>query len=359
MAAHTAAVVGAGSQGRVHARGYQTIADVTVTGLADINIETAAETAADLSIPRWYADYRELLDAERPDLLSICTPPVEHLAVVRQAIDAGVRAIHCEKPIATTYGDALEMHDLAAKAGVQLTFNLQRRYEAVHAFAREQIAAGTIGEIISIEGYCPNLPDWGTHVCDLILFYLGDVAPSWVFGQVDVSVNRYVYGAFAETSSLTHVQWPNGVNATVLTGREPQTPTRNLQVNTGLIVHGAQGRIEATGARCIVRRFDEPELIHECPFNRDQSTWERGVDPSIVAGTAAAIQDVVASLESGREPRLASRHGLAGAEIIFATYESSRTRSRVELPLRITDNPLLTGLAEGFWQPRGEQRSTY
>ena len=51
--------------------------------------------------------------------------------------------------------------------------------------------------------------------------------------------------------------------------------------------------------------------------------------------------------------------GTRGAEIIFATYESSRSRRRVVLPLDTRDNALLTGLAQGFWQPAGEQRSTY
>lgn len=360
MSSYTCAVIAAGSQGRVHARGYKAAARGTrLVAVADTNAEAARELAADLDIPAWYESYADLLKAEHPDVLSICTPPALHLEVARAAIAAGVKAIHCEKPIATSYGDVLEMHRLAQDAGVQLTVNLQRRFEPVHRFAREQLAAGAIGEIVSIEGYCPNLPDWGSHIVDLILFYLGDRPATWVTGQVDVSVNRYVYGAFAETSSLTQVKWPDGVSAVISTGRDPQTPVLNLENNLGLLVQGTRGRLDARGARCLVHRFGAGDVECTSPFSRDTSTWERGVDPAITACTALAIDDLLASLEAGQPPVLRSELGVRGAEIIFATYESSRSRRRVTLPLDTRDNALLTGLAQGFWQPAGEQRSTY
>ena len=354
-----AAVIAAGSQGRVHAAGYRADPRTSLVAVADVSRDAAAELAADLDIPQVFTDYTELLAVAKPDILSVCTPPASHLEIVRAAIDAGVRAIHCEKPIALSYGDALDMVAAAEDAGVQLTFNLQRRFEPVHLFGRERLREGAIGEVVSVEGYCPNLPDWGTHIFDLVLFYLGDERPEWVLGQIDVSTNRYVYNAFAETSSVTLVKWASGVNATVMTGREPQTPVLNLANNTGIIIQGTKGRIETRGARSDVFRFGEPTETFDSPFERDSSKWERGVDPAIVAATAGAIRDAVTSLTNGTEPTLGARHGLAGAELIFATYESSRIRGRVTLPLQSRDNALLSGLEAGYWSPVGEQRSTY
>jgi UDP-N-acetylglucosamine 3-dehydrogenase len=174
-----------------------------------------------------------------------------------------------------------------------------------------------------------------------------------------VSVNRYVYGAFTETSSLTQVKWADGVNALIVTGREPQTPVLNRANNLGVIVQGTSGRLDARGARCVIRRFGGEDLSFDSPYSRDTSTWERGVDPAIVACTAEAIADLIASLRDGREPALRSEFGVRGAEVIFATYESSRSRRRVPMPLHPVDNALLSGLAQGFWRPTGEQRSTY
>jgi len=358
----TCAVVAAGSQGWVHARGYRAAQDshgARLVAVADTNVQAARDLAAELGIPGVYDGHEAMLKAEHPDVVSICTPPATHLEVARAAIAAGVRAIHCEKPVATSYGDVLEMQRLASAANVQLTVNLQRRFEPVHRFAREQLTAGAIGQVVSLEGYCPNLPDWGSHIVDLLLFYLGDRPPSWVMGQVDVSVNRYVYGAFAETSSLTQVKWDDGVSAVISTGREPQTPLLNLENNLGILVQGTDGRLDARGARCVVRRFGQDDLVFSSPFDRNTSNWVRGVDPAIIACTAQAIDDLLTCLATGREPVLRAELGARGAEIIFATYESSRSRRRVGLPLDSRDNALLTGLAEGFWSPVGEQRSTY
>jgi predicted dehydrogenase len=356
---YSAMVVAAGSQGWVHATGYQQTSDVDLVAIVDVDRSAAEALARELDVRDVFDDYHAALQRVRPDIVSVCTPPAFHLDAVKAAVNAGVQAIHCEKPIALSYADVLEMDRLTREAGVQLTFNLQRRFDPVQRFARDQIARDAIGEVISIEGYCPNLPDWGTHIIDLASFYLNDAPASWVMGQVDVSTNRYVYGAFAETSSATVIKWSNGVNVYVLTGREPQTPSLNLENNLGLIVQGSEGRIDSRGERCVIRRFGEADVVFPSPFEIDSRMWTRGVDPAVIAGTSAAIEDLVESLSSGSEPQLSARHGVAGAELIFATYESSRSRMRVELPLDRHDNALLAGLAAGFWNPVGELRSTY
>lgn len=357
----TAAVIGAGSQGRVHALGYRGLASVRLLALADPAEATAAALAAETGVPAHgtYRDHREMLAAVRPEIVSICTPPASHLEIVRDAVAAGARAIHCEKPVAMSYGDALETAALAAEAGVQLTFNLQRRFDPVQRHGRELLAAGEIGDVVTIEGYCPNLFDWGTHILDLVLFHRGDAPASWVMGQIDVSVNRYVYDAFVETASLTQIGWDDGVRALVATGRPPHTPTLNLQNELGLIVQGTRGRMDLRGPRCLVRRFGKPDLVFDSPFETDPRTWDRGVDPAITASTAAALRDLVESHTEGRTPVLTAEHALRGAELLFATYESSRSRRRVALPLDRHDNALLSGLAEGLWNPVGELRSTY
>jgi predicted dehydrogenase len=358
MGSVSAAVIGAGSQGRVHGLGYLAAPGVSLVALADVDAAAAERLAVELAAPRVHRDYRELLKTDRPEIVSVCTPPALHLEVVKAAVAAGVRAIHCEKPIALSYGDALEMAALTAEAGVQLTFNLQRRFEPVQGYGRELIAQGEIGEVVTIEGYCPNLFDWGTHILDLILFHRGDAAPSWVMGQIDVTVNRYVYGAFVETASLTQIAWPDGVRAVVSTGREPHTPVLNLENNLGLLIQGTRGRMDLRGARCLVRRFGKPDLVRDSPFDTDSRNWDRGVDPAIIAGTGEAILDLVESLGAGRRPVLAE-HALRGAELLFATYESSRSRRRVTLPLDRLDNALLSGRDAGYWNPTGELRSTY
>lgn len=359
MQTYTAAVVAAGGQGRVHAAAYRADERVRLIGVADPDLAVAERLSAEYGIPNTAADAARMIAELRPDIVSVCTPPQHRRAVVDAAIAGGAKAVHLEKPFALTYGDALAMTERAAAAGTQLTVNLQRRFEPVHRFARAQLDEGLIGDLVTIEGYCPNLFDWGSHIVDLALFYRHDRPAEWVLGQADVSTNRYVYGVFVETSSITQIAWADGVRATIATGREPATPILNLENGLGLILQGTRGRIVVNGRECVVQRFGAEGMRFPSPYASDPSGWDHGIDPAIFACTETAVADLVDALESGREPLLAARHALAGAEIVFASYESARSRGRVDLPLTITDNPLTAGLDAGLWSPVGELRSTW
>jgi pimeloyl-ACP methyl ester carboxylesterase len=59
------------------------------------------------------------------------------------------------------------------------------------------------------------------------------------------------------------------------------------------------------------------------------------------------VLDLIDALKTGREPELSGHRALQATELIFATYESSRRRARVELPLDIEDSPLLSMLNNG------------
>lgn len=357
MRAHTAAIVAAGGQARVHASAYARLA--TLVAVAD-PVEAARESlAADFGVPRAYDDFERMLLAERPEIVSICTPPAFHKPAVIAAVASGAKAVHCEKPIALSYADVLDLVELAEASGVQLTFNLQRRLDPVHRYARDALRSGAIGEVHSFEAHCPNLLDWGSHIVDLLLFYRDDLAPSDVFGQVDVSVNRYVYGAMMESASLTSVSWSDGVHATITTGRDPASPVLHRAVPLGVIVEGSHGRITITGDGCTVQRFGGPYERFDAPVDRDMSSWDHGIDPAIFAATSEAIRDLIGALDSGDEPICAARFGAAGAEIIFATYQSSAARTRVTLPLDRAALTIPEGVARGYWRPVGNTVSTY
>ena len=96
----SAAVIGAGSQGRVHGFGHRAAPGVTLIALADVDERAAHDLAAELDVAHVHRDYRELLRVHRPDIVSVCTPPALHPEIVRAAAEAGVRAVHCEKPVA-------------------------------------------------------------------------------------------------------------------------------------------------------------------------------------------------------------------------------------------------------------------
>jgi predicted dehydrogenase len=356
-----AAVIAAGSQGRVHAHAYSLVPGVEIVGVADVDAATAAATA-DRYGARTYTDYRDLIATERPALLSICTPPAMHREVLEFAIEHGVRGVHCEKPVALTYGDARAMIAMAAEAGVLLSINHQRRFDELHVAVKAAIDAGEIGDIVGLEGYCGNLFDWGSHILDLLFFYQGDVAAEAVLAQIDVAARKRVYGALTETAGVVHVRYANGVNGIVLTGRDYDRLSP-LGTN-GILISGRTGRIEIFDEVATIRSEGRPARRIEASVDDAFRIDLGGANPYIIQGTARAIAELAAAIHPDASAldlalTLDARHGLAAAEVIFASYESSARRGRVTLPLDVDDNALARGLELGYWTPTADLVSTF
>ena len=94
-----------------------------------------------------YADYREMLETEKPDIVSICP---RHTDQRREMVTAAARAgchMYLEKPFAATLEDADQMVDAIRKAGVKVQLAHQMRRSPFTLKALELIRAGEIGEI--------------------------------------------------------------------------------------------------------------------------------------------------------------------------------------------------------------------
>jgi predicted dehydrogenase len=260
--------------------------------------------------------------------------------MVEAAVAAGVKAIHCEKPMSPTFGDARAMHQAAEKAGVMMTFCHQRRFAPSFVKARELLRQGAVGELVRMEGFCANLFDWGTHWFDMFHFFNQERPAQWVMGQIDVSSLRQVFAVPVETSGVSYVFWENDVQGLLITGRSPDDPRLSRLVEReGMVLYGTEGRMEVAvlnGPRLRVRRFGRGDEVPALAETQE--------------ATVLSVLDLLECLETGREPELASRKALRATELIFATYESSRRRGRVSLPLEIDDSPLLTGLEQGLWK---------
>jgi pimeloyl-ACP methyl ester carboxylesterase/predicted dehydrogenase len=252
--------------------------------------------------------------------------------------EAGVKAIHCEKPMATTFGEAKRMVEACEENDVVLTFNHQRRFGEPFNKAKELLDAGAIGQLERIEAFTSNLYDWGTHWFDMMFYYNDETPVEWVIGQIDARGGRPIFGAIVEGQGLSFFKWRNGVSGLMVTGYQgaPAVPLRSTDCAQRLM--GTEGMIEVGVSNEVKVRLRNAET---------KGTWrvidmEGGIHGSDLH--TAAILDLVESLKTGREPVLAARKALQATELIFATYESSRKRGRVDLPLEIEDSPFVAML---------------
>ncbi|MBN1643096.1 MAG: Gfo/Idh/MocA family oxidoreductase [Anaerolineae bacterium] len=326
-------------QGHLHAAGYEASPECQIVAAADVSEANLEAFRQRHDVPRGYLDYRDMLAAEDLDILSVCTWPHLHAQMVIDAARAGVKAIHAEKPMAPTWGEARHMAQVCQDLGVQLTFNHQRRFGAPFRTAKQQLDDGAIGDLVRIEAFTSNLFDWGTHWFDMMFYYNDECPVEWVLGQIDARGGRQIFGVMVEGQGMSLFRWENGVLGMLLTGQDAWYEPDGVACANRLI--GAQGTIEVgvrAGPQLRLRSAGTGGAWQAI----DVSSGLHGGD-HVVAG----VLDLVDALVTGREPVLSARKALQATELIFATYESSRRRARVELPLEIDDSPLLTMLAAG------------
>jgi UDP-N-acetylglucosamine 3-dehydrogenase len=306
----------------VHMLGYKRCPNVSLTAVADINPENGKAFAAEYGAGvANYTDYRQMLAEARPDVVSITTWVNLHAEMVIAAAEAGVKAIHCEKPMALTFADAKKMVEVCESHRTQLTFNHQRRFNGSFRKIRELLRSGAIGDLLRIELHVMNLLEWGTHYVDLISFYNHDTPADWVLAQIDPRNHRMVFGVPCESQSLTHIKYRNNVRVTIVGGHDA-----DLTHDARQRLVGTKGQIEIT----------EWEANSARMWTAGSSNWQEidiPTDNDPNESTARAVENAIHSLRTGEEPECSARRALAATEIIFAAYESANRKQRIDLPL--------------------------
>lgn len=318
-----------------HWEGFRATDRVDLVAVADIRAEAGRRFLTDENIEAAavYTDFRAMLAEQKPEVVSICTWPHLHAELTIATAEAGVRAIHCEKPMATTWGDAKRMKAAADANGTILTFNHQRRFLGVFQRAKEEIAAGAIGELKRMEAQCGDMFDWGTHWLDMLFFFNNETPAEWVIGQIDSRTENRVFGAAQENQAICHFKCTNGVRGLLVTGYE-------ADLGTAIRLIGSDGVLEIG--------WEKPWLRLRTKGDSDWRTIEtiEGIHGNIAIDRACA--DLIRALdEPGYRPLLSVDNAIHHTEVIYATYESSRQRGRIDLPLQAEDSALIAMLEAG------------
>lgn len=124
---------------------------------------------------RTYSEWREMLDRELPEIVSIATYAPSHAEIAIACASQGVRVIYCEKPIATRLADAEQMTAACEKYGALLVINHNRRFNISFRRLRDEIARGALGELTSasVRWGSGRLGNVGTHLIDALCMLTG------------------------------------------------------------------------------------------------------------------------------------------------------------------------------------------
>jgi predicted dehydrogenase len=143
------AVVGSGYFSQFHFDAWRRLPGAQLVAVCSLEPASLVEAAARHLIPRQFAEVGQMLDAVRPDLLDIVTPPAAHLAVLSAAAERGVDVI-CQKPLGGDLASARAMVRRAEEAGITLVVHENFRFMPWYREARRLIEAGALGRLLNL-----------------------------------------------------------------------------------------------------------------------------------------------------------------------------------------------------------------
>jgi predicted dehydrogenase len=159
-------LIGGGVMAKAHSLAYENLhlyyspklPEIERVRLAEVDEQLARTGAERFGWSDWTTNWRDIVDDPTIDAVDIVTPNDLHAPIAIAAARAGKHVL-CEKPLARTGPEAREMVDAAKQAGVKAMVGYNYRKVPAVAYARELIAMGKLGRILSFRGY--YLQDWG------------------------------------------------------------------------------------------------------------------------------------------------------------------------------------------------------
>jgi predicted dehydrogenase len=257
--------------------------------------------------------------------------------------------------------EARLMVNICERFGTKLMIGHQRRLTPVYRTIKKLMDDGAIGDITMIRGACAGdfIGD-GTHTVDSIRYLLGDPEPNWLLSsmfRLPIGTPEWGgrgftgrrFGHSIESGASVIIDFPGERRAEILTGYV-RTPGRAYQ---DIEVFGTKGRIWRAGDSA------DPELLiqdehsvsfREAPVARpeaDESLLDGGGHGANIAERTAVCEALANMIRTGGRHELDGYNALKTHEIVMAAYESSRTHTRVEFPLKQDRFPLDMMLENG------------
>jgi predicted dehydrogenase len=303
-----------------HMACYREVPEIEVVAGADPYAEQRESFRQRWGVETLYADYREMLERERPDIVSVATPARARRDIVLDCARAGVRAIWAEKPIAFSLADADLMIETCKANSVALAIGCNRRWDVLWHRVREMAHDGAIGRAIQVNAFIQGgISEPGVHLIDLVRYLAGGNV-QWVFGEM-ASDERAATDDDLEGNG--YLVFDNGIRGFVRIWDA-------ASVNVDVEVIGETGRLRSVGFErefewWQVESVDGQRELRRRIFPRPHRIHSSGV---------GLVRDLVRCIETGKKPNCSGEDGRAALEVAIAMRESHRRGGcRIDLPL--------------------------
>lgn len=292
-----------------------------------------------------YTDYKELIEAEKPELVSIATESGSHAEIALYCIEKGVHVI-IEKPMAMSIEDADKIIALAEEKHVKVSACHQNRFNVAVQELRKALESGRFGKIshgsIHVrwnrnKGYYDQAPWRGTwaqdggalmnqciHGIDLLRWMMGNEVDE-VYGATRQQFHDYLE---AEDIGMAVVKFKNGAIGTI----EGTTNVYPKNLEETLYLFGENGTVKIGGTS--TNNIDVWDFADETEADDKNKGLEEATSNVYGNGHTSLFADVMDAIEHDRKPYVDAVAGRNALEMILAIYKSQKTGEPVKLPLR-------------------------
>jgi predicted dehydrogenase len=327
------AVIGVGSMGQNHARVYSELGQCQLVAVSDQNGAVAAAVAKRYQVTP-YTDYRQLLETERPDAVTVAVPTALHEEVTLAAMESGAHVL-VEKPIAATIPEAMRLIERAHALKRALMVGHIVRFNPATQLLKKKLQSGELGRQFQI--VCRRTGPFPARVRDVGVVV--DLAPH------DLDVMRFLTGSdpvrlYAETEQRIHtahedlllamlrfpdgiigsleINWltPTKVRETLVLGERGMFRVDDLTQDL-YFYENAQAGEELWGGLRHVMGVSEGQMV--------RYAVKRG-EP-----LRAEVVAFLESVENGTPVPVTGEDGLAALRLALALVESGRTHQVVEV----------------------------
>lgn len=265
---------------------------------------------------RTYQTWQELLELEKPDIVSIATNTPFHAEIGIACAKSGVKAILCEKPIATKLSDAENLLLACKQTGTILAINHNRRWHPLWRKCKEEIKSGKIGEIFSayVQWQTGRIGNIGTHFFDALRMLLG-VDPVSVCGCLDPLVYPDCRGPqYKDPGGWGIIEFSKNVKAFINAPQAAKFPFV-------LRITGSKGELIIQNNSAKITYWNGQ--AEEISFVPDGKT-----------SLDRAVEDIVHCIVEGKMPACTGEDGLMALEIIIGFHISNKSGGKcISLPV--------------------------